>query len=188
MPISAILLSILGLAPFIGCGLAALGPHAATADHMLTALLAWGALVLSFVSGLHWGLVLHETEIAPVAPVPAAPGPGTPVAAAPGTTVRGPLLGLAAPGRQRHARIGVAVLPLILGWVALLLPLVAAAWLGLLLLIAAYIATLAVEHRFAGRFVLPSGYVWLRWGFTIVAVAMMTTVVTLRLLGQTIVL
>jgi Protein of unknown function (DUF3429) len=188
MPISAILLSILGLAPFIGCGLTALGPNAVTADHMLTALLAWGALVLSFVSGLHWGLVLRETEVAPVAPVPAAPGPGAPGTAVPEPTVRGSLPWLAAPGRQRHARIGVAVLPLILGWVALLLPLVAAPWLGLLLLIAAYIATLSVEHRLAGRLALPAAYVWSRWGFTIVAVAMMTTVVTLRLLGQTIVL
>ena len=32
MPASAILLSILGLVPFIGCGLAALGPDAATAE------------------------------------------------------------------------------------------------------------------------------------------------------------
>ena len=160
MPISAILLSLLGLAPFIGCGLVALGPHAASADRMLTALIAWGALVLAFTGGLHWGMVLRE----------AGPAPST------------------SSDRQPHARIGMAVLPLILGWVALLLPLVAAAWLGLLLLIAAYIATLAVEHRFAGRFVLPSGYVWLRWGFTIVAVAMLISVMTLRLLGQTIVL
>jgi len=160
MPISAILLSILGLAPFIGCGLAALGPHAASADRMLITLIAWGALVLAFTGGLHWGLVLREAGTAPPA----------------------------ASNRQLHARIGMAVLPLILGWVALLLPLVAAAWLGLLLLIAAYLATLAAEHRWGRSYAWPTYYLWLRWGFTIVAVAMLTTVMTLRLLGQTIVL
>lgn len=161
MPASAILLGILGLAPFIGCGLGALGANPATADRMLSALIAWGALVLAFVGGLHWGLVLHEAGIEP-------PGP-------------------AAPARMRHARIGLAVLPLILGWLALLLPLVTAAWLGLLLLIVAYVAVLVAEYRAARRFVLPPRYMWLRWGFTIVAVAMMTTVLTMRLLGQTIV-
>ena len=164
MPASAILLGILALAPFIGCGLAALGPDAATADHMLTALIAWGALILAFTGGLHWGLVLRE--------------PGTEPPVVPGSK----------PGIGRHTRIGLAVLPLIAGWLALLLPLVAAAWLALLLLIAAYIAVLAAEHYAARRFVLPSRYLWLRWGFTIVAVAMLTTVLTLRLLGQTIVL
>ena len=48
MPASAILLSILGLAPFIGCGLAALSHDPTVADRMLTALIAWGALTLAF--------------------------------------------------------------------------------------------------------------------------------------------
>jgi heme exporter protein D len=33
---------------------------------------------------------------------------------------------------------------------------------------------------------MPHRYLWLRWGFTVVAVAMLVTVTTLRLLGQTI--
>ena len=163
MPISAILLSILGLAPFIGCGLAALGPHVGSAGRMLTALLAWGALVLAFTGGLHWGLVLRETGTGP----PAVPE---------------------ATNRRPHAHVAMAVLPLVLGWVALLLPLVAAAWLGLLLLIAAYVAALAAELRWARLCAWPAHYLWLRCGFTIVAVAMLITVMTLRLLGQTIVL
>jgi hypothetical protein len=164
MPALAMLLSILGLAPFIGCGLAALGSNAATADRMLAALIAWGALVLAFVGGLHWGLVLREQESG----LPGAQG--------------------GRPGIGRQMRIGAAVLPLILSWLALLLPLIAEPWLALLLLIAAYIAVLVAEHHFSRRSVLPSRYLWLRWGFTVVAVAMLTTVLTLRLLGQTIVL
>lgn len=164
MPASAILLSILALAPFVGCGLAALGSDPAAADRMLSALIAWGALMLAFVGGLHWGLVLREPETEP------SPAAGS------------------KPGIGRHTRIGVAVLPLILGWLALLLPLVTAAWLALLLLIAAYIAVLVAEHHSGRRFVLPSRYLLLRWVFTVVAVAMLTTVLTLRLLGRTIVL
>jgi hypothetical protein len=164
MPAAAILLSILGLVPFIGCGLVALGPNPETAARMLTALLAWGALVLAFTGGLHWGMVLREPALDP----PLAPESQ-------------PLIG-------RHTRIGLAVLPLLLGWLALLLPLVAAAWLALLLLIVAYIAALLAEHHAARRLLLPARYLWLRWGFTIVTVAMLTTVLTLRLLGQTIVL
>jgi hypothetical protein len=168
MPASAILLSILGLVPFIGCGLAALGPDAAMADRMLTALIVWGGLLLAFKGGLHWGLVLREPDTAPT---------GAPTGAPASTS-----------GMGRHVRIGLAVVPLILGWLAVLLPLVAAAWLALLLLIVAYIAVLAAEQQFARWSVLPSYYLWVRWGFTIVAVAMLTTVLTLRLLGQTIVL
>jgi hypothetical protein len=160
MPASAILLSILGLAPFIGCGLAAIGQDAALAARMLTGLIAWAALVLAFIGGVHWGLVLRDAE----GRMPAASGP------------------------VRHGRIALAVLPLILGWLALMLPLVAASWLALLLLIVGYILALAAEQHFATHVVLPTRYVWLRWGFTVVAVAMLTTVLTLRLLGQTIVL
>ena len=159
MPISLVLLSLLGLAPFVGCGLLALGGHPDTAARMLTSLLAWGALALSFACGIHWGLVLRE---------------GAPASAT------------ATPVPGRHLRVGAAVLPLILAWVAVMLPLVTIYWLGLLLLILAYVAMLAVEHRFARAVALPTGYLLLRWVFTIAAVAMLVTVLTLGLLGQTI--
>jgi hypothetical protein len=158
MPALTILLSLLGLVPFIGCGLAALGPDAATDDRMVTALVCWAALVLAFTGGLHWGMVLREPEAGPPLP-PSGKAP----------------LG-------RNTRIGLAVLPLLLGWLALLLPLVAAAWLALLVLVFGYIAVLMAEHHAARRFLLPVRYLWLRWGFTVVAVAMLTTVLTLRLL------
>ena len=53
-------------------------------------------------------------------------------------------------------------------------------------LIAAYIGAVLLEQEAARRDLLPPRYLWLRWGFTVVAVAMMITVLTLRLLGQTI--
>ena len=164
MPVSAILLSLLALVPFIGCGLGALGSHPAAADRMLTGLIGWAALVLAFTGGLHWGLAMRE--------------PDTAARTAPAVTSE----------RERNVRIGLAALPPVLGWVALMLPVVTPPWLALLVLIAAYIAALVVEHRFSAQIVLPPRYLTLRWGFTIVAVAMLTTVFTLRLLGQTIVL
>jgi hypothetical protein len=85
-----------------------------------------------------------------------------------------------------RARLSLAVAPALVGWVALLLPLVAASWVSLIVLIAAYIGMVLVEHQAARRDLLPPRYLWLRWVFTVVAVAMMVTVLTLHLLGQTI--
>jgi hypothetical protein len=53
MPVLAILLSVLGLIPFIVCGLAALGPDAETAPRMTVALIGYAAVILAFVGGVH---------------------------------------------------------------------------------------------------------------------------------------
>ena len=153
MTFPAILLGVLGLVPFVVCGLGALSPHG-NADTLLAALIGWAALVLAFAGGAHWGFMLRDSEPR---------------------------------GRAGWLRVGLIVLPLALGWVGLLLPLGVPAWLALILLIALYLGTALLEHRADRLGLLPPGYLWLRWGFTLVAVAMLTTVATLRLLGQTIV-
>jgi Protein of unknown function (DUF3429) len=150
-----ILLSVLGLVPYVLCGLAALGPNAANAEHMLDALIAWSAVVLAFAGGIHWGFVMRETT---------------------------------SQALWHRARVGLAALALIVAWLVLVLPLVAPAWLALLVLIIGYIAALLAEHHAGRRDLLPPRYLWLRWGFTVVATAMLITVLTLRLLAQTIVL
>jgi Protein of unknown function (DUF3429) len=153
MPLLAILLTGLGLIPFIACGLAALGPDEITAARMMSALIAYAAVTLVFAGGVHWGFGLQSVP------------KGTP---------------------GQRARLGLSVLPLVVGWIALLLPLVVAPWVSLVVLIAAHIGTVLVEHRAAVPDLVAPRYLWLRWGFTIVAVAMMVTVLTLHLLGQTI--
>jgi hypothetical protein len=153
MPLLAILLSVLGLVPFIACGLAALGSNPVTAARMLDALIAYAAVILAFAGGIHWGFELQSRQ--------------------PDSSVE-------------RARLGLGIVPLLVGWVALLLPLVAAAWIALVVLIAGYIGTVLVEQEAGRRDLLPPRYLWLRWGFTVVAVAMMVTVLTLRLLGQTV--
>jgi hypothetical protein len=148
-----IVLSVLGLVPYVLCGLAALGPNTANAERMLAALIAWSAVVLAFTGGVHWGFVLRDTT---------------------------------APPPSHRARISLAALALIVAWVVVVLPTVAPAWLALVVVIIGYIAALVAEHHAARRDLLPTRYLWLRWGFTVVATAMLITVLTLRLLRQTI--
>jgi hypothetical protein len=154
MPLLVILLSILGLVPFVVCGLAALGPDPAASARMLSGLIGYAAVILAFAGGIHWGFELQSRQ--QVAFV-------------------------------QRARLGLGIIPPLVGWIALLLPLVAAPWVSLILLIAAYIGAVLVEQEAGRRDLLPPRYLWLRWGFTLVAVAMMVTVLTLRLLGQTII-
>jgi uncharacterized protein DUF3429 len=153
MPWLAILLSALGLIPFIACGLTALGPDPETAGRMLDALIGYSAVALAFVGGIHWGFELQSDQHQ---------------------------------GSVSRARIALGVLPLLAGWVSLVLPLVVAPWVSLVLLIIAYIATVLAEHEAGRRNLLPPRYLWVRWGFTVVAVAMLVTVLTLRLAGLTI--
>jgi Protein of unknown function (DUF3429) len=149
MPALAILLGVAGAVPFVVCGLGALSQDTATAARMLAVLVAYGAVILSFLGGIHWGFAL-----APDVPR----------------------------GRRQAWQLGLGTLPALLGWAALEL----GNWIGPAVLIAGFIATAATEHRAARSGLrLPSGYIWLRWGLTIVAVAMLTTVLTLRLFGLT---
>jgi hypothetical protein len=84
-------------------------------------------------------------------------------------------------------RLAAGVFPLIVAWIALVLAQLLAPWVAVAVLIASYLATVLTEHRAARRLLVPPGYVWLRWGFSLVAVVMMAMVLVLRGLGQTIV-
>jgi len=116
MALLAILLSVLGLAPFVVCGLAALGSDPVTAARMLTALIGYAALVLAFSAGIHWGFELQS------------------------------------PQQDRavgRTRLGLAAAALVACWIAIALPMVAAAWLSLVVLIAAYIGAVLIEQQAA---------------------------------------
>src|SRR5580698_1539106 len=96
--------------------------------------------------------------------------------------------GLALPpdAARPSMRLGGGVLPLIVGWVALVLGQLVAPWVALAILIAGYLAMVLTEHRAARQLLVPPRYVWVRWGFSLVAVIMMAMVLILRGLGQTI--
>jgi hypothetical protein len=62
MPLLVVLLSGIGLVPFIVCGLAALGPDADTATRMMVALIGYAAVTLAFAGGIHWGFELQSRQ------------------------------------------------------------------------------------------------------------------------------
>ncbi len=95
--------------------------------------------------------------------------------------------GAAAGAARANLRFGAGVLPLIAAWIALVLAQTVAPWVALVLLIAGYLATVLTEQRALRRLLLPPRYLWIRWGFTVVAVASMLVVLTVRGFGQTIV-
>jgi hypothetical protein len=166
MPLLAIVLGIAGLIPFIVCGLGAVSVDPVASARMMIALVGYGAVILSFLGGVHWGFAL---------------GGGTPAAPA-AVTVAGNRFVTA-----ERARLVLGVVPSLIGWVALLLAMIRLEWGALLLLIVGFIATVVVEQQAARRQLIPlAGYIWLRWGLTVVVVAMLITVLTLRLLGRNI--
>jgi uncharacterized membrane protein YidH (DUF202 family) len=154
LPPLAVALGIAGLLPFIGCGLGAVGMDTTRSPLMLAALLEYGAVVLAFLGAVHWGLALGS--------IPPA-----------GETNQ----------RAGRARLILGVIPSLIGWVALLLPLAMPPEAGLGLLIAGFIAVPVLEQQGRNRNLVPPGYMWLRWALTIVVVATLVTVLVLRLLG-----
>jgi hypothetical protein len=63
LPLIAILLGIAGLIPFVGVALASFSPDPAQTTRMLTALIGYGAVILSFLGGVHWGFALAPGAI-----------------------------------------------------------------------------------------------------------------------------
>jgi hypothetical protein len=164
MPLLAIVLGVAGLVPFIVCGLGAVSADPGTSARMMIALVGYGAVILSFLGGVHWGFGLSGAATAPPPPLTATAGRFV---------------------TAERARLVLGVLPSLVGWAALLLMILQLEWVALLLLIVGFIATVVVEHHAWRRgLVPPGGYIWLRWGLTVVVVAMLVTPLTLRLLGQ----
>jgi hypothetical protein len=151
MPAIALLLTLLGLVPFVVFAFGAVGHIPETAERMLIALIDYSTLILAFAGGVHWGLAL------------------LPEAARP------------------SMRFGAGVLPLIVAWIGLVMAQMVSPSVALAVLVLGYLATVLTEHRAARRLMVPSGYVWMRWGFSVVAVVMMVMVLVLRGVGQTIV-
>ncbi|MDT7953670.1 MAG: DUF3429 domain-containing protein [Acetobacteraceae bacterium] len=66
LPTIAMLLGIGGLIPFVACGLGALATTAPADGLCLLALVAYGAVILAFLGGVHWGFGLDEAGAAPL--------------------------------------------------------------------------------------------------------------------------
>lgn len=157
LPAAAIGLGLAGLIPFIGLGIAALATvDEVQAGRYLLALLAYGAVTLAFLGGVHWGFVLHPGALPD---------------------------GMSAGERRDATRLGLGVLPSLVGFAALLTPLLVVPEVGLAVLIVGYLATVATEARLRRRDLVPASYMALRWGLSIVVLIVLVTVLALRLIG-----
>jgi uncharacterized membrane protein YidH (DUF202 family) len=157
LPPIAIGLGLAGLIPFIALGLLALS----TADEVvsqryLLALVGYGAVGLAFLGGVHWGFVLHPSALPE---------------------------GMDASARRDSTRLGLGVLPSLLGFAALLTPELSVPEVGLAVLIVGYLATVITEAQLRRRDLVPSGYMVLRWVLSIVVVVVLVVVLALRLIG-----
>lgn len=160
LPTAAVVLGIAGLIPFVVLAIAALSArNPSDAARFLLALVAYGGVVLAFLGGIHWGFVLH-----PVLPE-----------------------GLAPDARRDATRLGLGIVPSLIGWAALLTPVFGVPEVGLAVLIVGYLGTVIGEHHLRRRGALmPTGYMALRWALSIVVLAVLITVLVLRLIGATI--
>jgi hypothetical protein len=151
----ATLLGVAGLIPFVVCGVLSLGQDTTYAHSMLWALLSYGAVILAFLGGVHWGFALEA--------------------------------GSEQSSRTERLRLLFGVLPALVGWLALLVSLVLPPWIGLLILAVGFLGTVLVEARASRHGLVPPRYMWLRWALSAAVLAMLVTVLTLRLLGLNIV-
>jgi hypothetical protein len=134
-PPAAIWLGVMGLLPFVALAAASVVSEPPPLAHVAFALTAYGAAILSFLGGIHWGLAIGGY---------------------------GSERGHGAPFR----RLGVSVLPSMLGWAALLLPLSA----GLYLLAAGFSLLLLYDLRASRTGQAPPWYPSLRLPLTLAVV------------------
>ena len=161
LPVAALALGIAGLIPFIALGIAALSTeNDANAQRYLLALVAYGAVVLAFLGGVHWGFVLHPAALPE---------------------------GMTPSERRDAARLGLGVLPSLIGFAALLMPLAGIPEVGLVVLILGFLATVGAEAHMRRRDLMPGSYMVMRWALSVVVLIVLVTVLALRLIGARIV-
>ena len=158
---AAIALGIAGLIPFIGLGIATLAvADQAAAFRYLLALVAYGGVILAFLGGVHWGFVLHPAALPE---------------------------GMTPSERRDAARLGLGVLPSLIGYAALLMPLAGIPEVGLVVLILGFLATVGAEAHMRRKDLVPGSYMALRWALSVVVLIVLVTVLALRLIGARIV-
>lgn len=134
LPLLAIVTAIASLLPLIGCTCAILF---LTPDHtprLLTAAVGYGAVMLSFLGAVHWGLALEQPDIVP------------------------------AGGTQRltNMRLALGGIPAIIGWVGLCAATVREL-AGLLILIAGFVVVGIGQRMAWQRGAMPRGYLTVQW-------------------------
>jgi hypothetical protein len=158
LPRLAILLGAGGLIPFLVLGFASVMPDPGM--RRLPLLIGYGAVILSFLGGVHEGFAI----LAP-APLPGAPKPA------------------GAWTRAESLRLWGASACAVAGWFALVITTYLSPALGLATLVAAFIALPVLEQRAVTHGWMPRSYMWLRWVLSVIVVLVLGAVLVLRLLG-----
>ncbi len=156
LPSFALILGILGLIPFVVCGLGALANAPPNDLRALLALVAYGSVILAFLGGVHWGFALDADT--------------------------------SAPSRVQRSRLGLGVLPSLIGWVAILIALLEFERIALALLVFGFALTTVAEGRASRAGFVPRGYMGLRWVLSSVVVVVLVTVWLVLMLHGRIVL
>src|SRR5438105_3621028 len=117
LPNLAILLGLLGLVPFVVFALGAMRAAPGSSGRSLGILIAYGAVALAFLGGMHWGFARQDAT-----PVPDA-------------------------SRTERGRLLLGVVPALIAWLALVLTYFATVDLGLAGLIAGYVVAVAAEDQ-----------------------------------------
>ena len=135
VPRSAFWLGAAGALPFILLALVSIIPDSEISQTSLTALTAYGAVILSFLGGIHWGLAIAAPEEDEA-------------------------------NNQLLKRLGWSVVPSLVAWLALLLPILP----GLIVLAIAFALWLVFDMRTTMNASAPIWYPRLRAPLTAVVV------------------
>ena len=149
LPPLAIALGAAGILPFVLLGVGSLGGNPQSALTSARGLVGYGAVILAFLGGVHWGFALEEQG----------------------------------DGRALRQRLGLGVVPSLIGWAGIFASVIADPALSLAILIAGFIAVVITEWRAHRRGLVPGGYMVMRWVISVIVVALLTTVMVLRLFG-----
>ena len=153
LPALAVVLGALGLLPFLGCTAGIiLFPSEVPAPNLVQAIIAYGAVILAFLGGVHWGFALDS------APALLVPGQAA----------------------TDNKRLALGVLPSLIGWAALLVPLLSSPLIAIVLLILGFVVTTLAEAQAHRRGTLPGGYMALRWVLSTIALLCLVVVLLAR--------
>lgn len=157
LPTMVLALGLAGLIPFVAFGYGAVsGADDDRAARFASGLIAYGAVILAFLGGVHWGFVIDEPEPDGVAII----------------------------AQRERYRLVFGVSPSLVGWAALLV-LLMLGWpkLAIAILLGGFVATTAIEAALTRGNLMPGGYMLLRWVLSAVVVLVLGVVLALLVLG-----
>lgn len=136
------------------CAIAVIITDPTRAPLATAVMIDYGACILAFLGAVHWGFALE---------------PG----------------GIVTDRRLNHQRLIFGVLPALTGWLALLVfTLGAAPRIAIAILVVGFFATIIAETVGRGRDLVASNYLAMRWGISIVVLAVLIIALFVEAIGM----